>query len=252
MSKNAERSYLASSGAAGRLHTKYKPFSNHDCGLTLSSIGTVMALMPPAGSRVLDLGCGGGWTSIFFAKHGYNVVGQDISPDMIAVADEAKTEQGIGDNLQFVVCDYEYLNYAGEFDCAVFFDCLHHADDEFIALESVYRALKPGGTLITHEPGKGHSQTAASMEAINSFGVNEKDMPPSLIISHAKRIGYDSFRVYPMQHEIHSLLYTGAASKPWSMAGIKRAKRLMKLAFSPSMHAGGIVVLTKPLMGKQF
>ena len=44
-----------------------------------------MGFLPDPPARILDMGCGGGWTSIFFAKRGYEVVGQDISQDMIDV-----------------------------------------------------------------------------------------------------------------------------------------------------------------------
>lgn len=237
--------YLANSGEPGRWHSKNKPFSNHDCGLTLSSIGTIMALMPSPPARVLDLGCGSGWTSLFYARHGYDVVGQDISSDMISLGNELKSEYGVGENLNFHVCDYEDLDYSNHFDAAVFFDCLHHADDEHAALKSAYNALKPGGVLITHEPGEGHSTTQASLAAVHEFGVNEKDMPPHLIVSQATKIGFRSHRIFPMQHDIHAHFYNSKPSRLLSKAGLKRAKRILEMAFKPSNNEGAIIVLNK-------
>jgi ubiquinone/menaquinone biosynthesis C-methylase UbiE len=40
----------------------------------------------PAGERVLDLACGTGRITAFLAAQGYNVVGADVSPAMLAVA----------------------------------------------------------------------------------------------------------------------------------------------------------------------
>ena len=36
--------------------------------------------LPAAGSRALDIGCGGGWDSIFLAQCGFAVTGIDVSP----------------------------------------------------------------------------------------------------------------------------------------------------------------------------
>lgn len=54
-----------------------------------------------------------------FAQRGYFVVGQDLAPAMIELANENKRRSGLG-NLGFVVADYEVLDYRDEFDCAVF------------------------------------------------------------------------------------------------------------------------------------
>src|SRR5579864_2184272 len=96
-------------------------------------MAAILALLPPPPARLLDLGCGTGWTSVFFARAGYEVVGLDISPDMIEQA-EANRERARLDRLDFTVCDYEAMAFAGEFDAAVFYDALHHAVDEGAAV----------------------------------------------------------------------------------------------------------------------
>ena len=111
--------------------------------------------MPPTPARVLDMGCGSGWTTLFFARHGFHVTGMDISGDMIALANECKAEQLPGAAVDFIESDYESASFPCEFDCAVFYDSLHHADDERAALRLAFDVLKPGGVLITHEPGGG-------------------------------------------------------------------------------------------------
>lgn len=246
MTKQGERDYLRNIGDSGRDHSLHKPFSNVDCGLTLMSIGAVMSLMPSPPARVLDLGCGGGWTSIFFAKHGYEVVGQDLAPDMVELAYEAKAYHRVGDNLRFVIEDYETLSFENEFDCAVFFDCLHHADDEQAAIRAVYRALKPGGILITHEPGLGHSTAEASLEAMRLYGVNERDMPPNLIMARGEHVGFRDGTIYPMQHDLQTLFYEGSKPRLFSKGGLRKLKRLAKIAFFPSTYHSAIVVMRKP------
>lgn len=245
MSKQAERDYLAKLGDAGAQHSLGKPFSNEDCGLTLSSIGTVMALMPPAPARVLDLGCGGGWTSIFFARRGYDVVGQDIAPDMIDLAQRNSEINGMQHKTHFVLGDYETLDFSESFDCAVFFDSLHHAEDAQLAISSAYRALKPGGILITHEPGEGHSTAPWSVQAMKDFGVTERDMPPHLIADYAVAAGFGQMRVLPMQHDIHETFYGRKPPRLFSRKGLRLATRVLSMLFKPSMRRGSIVVITK-------
>ena len=70
--------------------------------------------------------------------------------DMIALANENKARWGI-DNVDFVVSDYEAMTFDHEFDAAVFYDSLHHAVDERLALAKVYQALKPGGKVCIME-----------------------------------------------------------------------------------------------------
>jgi SAM-dependent methyltransferase len=245
VSKEAEKSFLTKVGEPGRRHSLYKPFSDHLCGTNLISIGFIISLLPPPPANLLDLGCGGGWTSTFFAKYGYNVVGQDISQDMIELARENKRINSLGSNLHFIQSDYESLDLDSYFDCAVFFDSLHHADDELAAIQSVYRLLKPGGVLLTHEPGEGHSKAVGSLEAVQLYGVNERDMPPSLIIRRGKEVGFQNFRVFPMPDEIKAVYYGRFPPPIFSWAGWKLARRALRMAFRPSIRASAIVKMVK-------
>ena len=245
MSKIAEEDYLKNTGMAGKDHSLAKPFSDEYCGINLASIGTIMALLPLPPARILDMGCGGGWTSIFFAKAGYIVVGQDISQDMIDLAHENQARQQVGERLSFVRADYEEGGSDGEFDVVVFFDCLHHAEDERSAMANAYHALKPCGILITHEPGEGHAVAPGSIAAMELYGVNERDMPPHLIIRHGLELGFVSPRIYPMQHDLIELFYRRPVPRLLSKAAWTRAKRALKFAFRPSERASSIVMLTK-------
>lgn len=196
MGKQGEIEYLGRLGEAGAGHARGKPYSDANCGGMLTDLGAIFMLLPRPPARLLDLGCGSGWTSLIFARHGYEVVGQDIAPAMIALAEAGRAEAGLG-NASFVVSDYESLAFAGEFDCAVFYDALHHAEDPGAALASVARALKPGGVLITVEPGTGHAVAGHSVDAVARFGVTERDMPPREIVRLAMRAGFGSARVHP-------------------------------------------------------
>ena len=202
MPKAGEMTYFEQIGEAGRQHSLRKPFSEgqrargETCGDYLIAFGGLATLLHPTPSRLLDLGCGTGWTSCFFARMGYEVVGQDICSQAIELAREFAAGEGL-DDITFIASDYELLDQENCFDNAVFFDSLHHSVDERLTLESVYRALRPGGVCVTREPGVGHADAKASLDAVEAFGVTERDMPPTLIAKHAFEIGFRQVNVYP-------------------------------------------------------
>lgn len=114
MSKLAEQNYLTLTGEGGKAHSLGKPFSDAGCGSNLASIGTIMTLLPEPPLRILDMGCGAGWTGVFLAKRGYEVVGQDISQDMIDLANENKAQNDLDGRLSFVCRDYEQTDATEE------------------------------------------------------------------------------------------------------------------------------------------
>jgi 2-polyprenyl-3-methyl-5-hydroxy-6-metoxy-1,4-benzoquinol methylase len=250
MAKQGEIEYLQKVGEDGIRHAMGKPFTDHHCAFYLMEIGAVMAVLPPPPARLLDVGCGTGWTSAFFARRGYEVVGADIAADMIECANELRDREGL-DNLSFVVSDYEDSRFDAEFDCAVFYDALHHAVDEVAALRMVYRALKPGGTCVTSEPGDGHAQHPVSLEAMRKYNVTERDMPPRTIIAAGRQVGFRQFRVYPHAAELGNAIYSYsgrllhrlAAASPLARkwCGLTSAVRIL---FYRARRAG-IVVLVK-------
>lgn len=93
MTKQGEKEYLKNLGEDGRKHSISKPFSDNNCGGYLAEISAIITLLPKSPAKLLDLGCGAGWTSCFFAKVGYDVLGQDISGDMINCANINKNKE---------------------------------------------------------------------------------------------------------------------------------------------------------------
>jgi SAM-dependent methyltransferase len=243
MAKQGEYDYFKNIGEAGLRHATHKPWSDEQCGLYLMELGAMMGLMPQGG-RLLDMGCGTGWTSVLFAKKGYQVVGQDLVPEAIAAGRRLKTENRL-DNLDFVVGDYESLAFDEEFDVVVFFDCLHHALDEAGALRSAWRALRPGGICITSEPGWGHARRSAAIAA--EFDVTERDMHPAKIIRAAKKAGFQGASVHPHAHYLYISLYRrdqrGMLGKLFRLPGMRTLVALCTVLFSK--HQAGIVVLRK-------
>lgn len=211
MGKQGEIDYLRKLGEGGVRHAIRKPFSDEDVGKNLAQIAAIFTLLPPLPARLLDVGCGTGWTSVFFAKRGYDVLGVDIAPDMIFHANQLKAREGLS-NLHFRECDYEHMDYHQEFECAVFYDALHHAVDEELALRKTYQALKPGGLCIASEPGAGHQANPWTQQAVKLYEVTEKDMPPKKIAPLARKVGFRRVMVYPHAYQLNHLFFQLPAS----------------------------------------
>jgi SAM-dependent methyltransferase len=184
-----------------------KPFSDGRRGSYLMDLAQMLTLLPQPPARLLNVGVGSGWTSKIFALSGYDVIGLDIAPAMIELT--YRNCQGIP-NVEFHVCDYEADFDFGIFDCATIYDALHHSVVEQKVITNVYAALKKGGSLITIEPGKGHSQTTESLEAITKYGTTEKDMPFALQKELLQHAGLSEIKQY---YRLSSLPLENVASE---------------------------------------
>ena len=231
--KQGEKEYFKKIGIDGVRHAINKPFSDENCNKYLAHFAAIFSILPPPPKRLLDLGCGTGWTSEFFARRGYDVVGIDISEDAIEYAKKYHSLKYLSEDewlyknigkVEYYVKDYEDLDFNEEFDCVVFYDSLHHAEDEYLALLQAYKALKYGGICITCEPGDLHSCSPASRKAVEMYNVNEKDMPARKIIKMAKKIGFRKYETY-INPEMLLWIYDK------DISFIKKLKRGLRLIF---------------------
>lgn len=116
--------------------------------------------------------------------------------------------------------------------------------------------LRPGGVCVTREPGVGHGDAQASLDAVEIYGVTERDMPPTLIAKQAFEIGFRQVNVYPfpntsfrMQCGIrHSRMHGPRTPlKHWwkKVCGSIKAARYAARAHWQMYDVGGFVQLVK-------
>lgn len=105
---------------------------------------------------LLDLGCGSGWLSVFFAERGMKVLGIDLSQEQINAANALKA-QGESKYLEFECCDFvkwDAEQYRGGFDNVFVSAFLHHLPE--VELELMFHKIaavtKPGGKVFVYEP----------------------------------------------------------------------------------------------------
>jgi ubiquinone/menaquinone biosynthesis C-methylase UbiE len=112
-------------------------------------LGMVDEWKLPAGSKILDLGCGPGVMTRDLAKLGYRGIGLDASPAMIEHCKEQAAAEGIADSWSYQLGDVEALPFPDHFfDGAICMGVIDYlaSDDKF--LSEVARVLKPGGHFI--------------------------------------------------------------------------------------------------------
>jgi SAM-dependent methyltransferase len=102
------------------------------------------------GARVLDVGCGFGWSTIALATGFPNatVVGIDLDGPSIERAQSNAKEAGLDDRVAFVVADAADPMFAGQFDAAFILEALHDLSRPVEVLTAMRNACKPDGTVI--------------------------------------------------------------------------------------------------------
>lgn len=111
-----------------------------------------LELVERFGGPVLDVGCGTGRVAVYLARHGYRVVGIDISEAMLAHARERGEREGIPSSLlTWLKADVTSLAIQERFGLAVFayhgFMHLTSQSQQIAALERISAHLVGGGGL---------------------------------------------------------------------------------------------------------
>lgn len=112
------------------------------------------SLLPPPGSRVLDIGCAGGAFLKAAQRYGYQVVGLEVSKSLAQRCRDRgfQVEEG----------SLEHTHSKDGFDLICLWDVLEHVTDPRTLLKKCHNLLKQDGILLVNYPDAGTWQAKLS------------------------------------------------------------------------------------------
>jgi ubiquinone/menaquinone biosynthesis C-methylase UbiE/uncharacterized protein YbaR (Trm112 family) len=103
----------------------------------------------PAGSLILETGCGLGNDGLELLSSGYRLVETDIAPGSLKEAQRLHQAGGFAETSTHLLADAENLPFnSGCFDGALMVASLHHLPDPLASLKEMRRVLRPGGMFV--------------------------------------------------------------------------------------------------------
>ena len=106
----------------------------------------INALAPLSGQRVLDVGCGGGILADAMARKGASVLGIDLAPKSLKVAQlHALEAQTTGVDYREVSAEDLAAEQPGSFDVVTCMEMLEHVPAPASIVQACARLVKPGG-----------------------------------------------------------------------------------------------------------
>lgn len=149
------------------------------------SVDTIISISEVSqNSTVLDIACGTGIVTCEFAKYAKNVIGLDITQDMLTQAIKIQEEKKLT-NIKFDLGNVESLPYeSNSFDIVFTRYSFHHFLDTKKVFEEMIRVCKPNGKIIVVD-------VALKNEYAKAYNHMEKLRDPS----HTKALTFDEFHI---------------------------------------------------------
>ncbi len=195
-----------------------RPWYEKQLGPALAGVPEVHDALAAPGCRILDVGCGGGWSSIALAR-AYpeaTVLGIDIDQPSVDMATANAREAGVEDRVRFLCQDAATLD-EGTVDVAFAFECVHDMPRPVDVLSAVRKTLAPGGSLVVMDEAvaDGFAPDGDELERIMygfsllvclpdglssppSVGTGTV-MRPSTLQGYGEAAGFSGFEVLPIE-----------------------------------------------------
>jgi len=203
----------------------------YDAGIKILSLGQIEKIHREivenyiaVGDKVLEIGCGTGTLAILCAEKGASVVGFDISPQMLSVANKKIRERDLTDRIQLEEMGAIEMDKAFNSDtfdkivsALVFSE--FYSDEQKYVLREAYRVLKHGGLIIIAEEVRPNSLAKRMLQLLVRIplmvityiltqtstralkGIESAITSAGFQIIHQKRTLLDSFGLYVAKKE---------------------------------------------------
>jgi SAM-dependent methyltransferase len=135
---------------------------------TVAEVDRAMTILKPdGGERVLDLACGIGRHAMELRRRGFEVVGVDISPELLELARRDAAEQEL--EITYMEADLRQLDLEGEFDLVLSLNdgavgYFETDEENYRTFEVVSRALRSGGGHLVQLPNVLHAEKNLPMK----------------------------------------------------------------------------------------
>ncbi len=147
--------------------------------------------------RLLEAGCGAGFSAEYLAGRFVEYVGIDHSQKLI---DYAIAQHG-GPAIEFVAGSIEELSVTKSFDLVFMIGVLHHVENRVEVLRHLRGLLKPGGWLAANEPQPGNPlvRLARSVRTRidRSYSRDQEQLTAGELRSAMVRAGYETVALRP-------------------------------------------------------
>jgi len=108
-------------------------------------INFIQKFINPQNMRIVDVGCGGGILTEGLAKKGADMLGIDLSEDLIDIADLHGLESGVKTNYKKISAEALAEAEPASFDHVVCMEMLEHVPEPGSVIAACAKMVKPGG-----------------------------------------------------------------------------------------------------------
>jgi SAM-dependent methyltransferase len=174
-------------------------------------------------ARVIDIGCGHGWSSIALALAHPRATVDGYDPDADSI-DRARThaeEAGVADRVRFHVADGATID--GTADLAMAFECIHDMPNPVAVLGAAKNALRDDGAMLVVDE-RVRDRFDGSFDATEAYfygwsifdclpagraatpsAATGTVMRPDTLRGYAEAAGFSGFEVLPIEHDTFRL-----------------------------------------------
>lgn len=180
-------------------------------------------------SRVLDVGCGPGWTVQWLCKLGHEVIGLDISQELLDIAEQRmKTDPYapyFDQPFRYELSNHDIedrpLDLSRPVDLALFESTLHHFENPVAALRNVAADLAPDGALAVIEasaPPVGSEWHTQNVELMRRYHTIERPYTREQLHDMLELAGYRYAEFYRPVNGLFGQDADSISSLNWELA----------------------------------